>query len=34
MGQVLLACDLSVFGGQFLEECSFPSYSMEVKEAL
>jgi hypothetical protein len=34
MGQVLLACDLSVFGWQLLKECSFPSYSAEVKEAL
>jgi hypothetical protein len=34
MGQVLLACDLSVFGWQLFKECSFPSYSVEVKETL
>ncbi len=34
MGQVLLACDLSVFGWLLLKECSFPSYSVEVKETL
>jgi hypothetical protein len=34
MGQVLLAYDLSILGRQLLEECSFPSDSVEVKEAL